>query len=174
MMNLFVVNQQMEELMTKLEADPESGEIRADEQEMIALFDRLSLKKEDILENLAKMYLNAKTMLEQIQAEKVSLEERGKRMKQKKDSLLKILDLECEGKNADLGVANLCHRKNKSVEVTDSEAAYRWLKRKGHPECYRIHKPEIHKDKVAKLLDDGEKIPGLKRVQTTSCYLKSE
>ena len=131
MMNLFVVNQQMEELMTKLEADPESGEIRADEQEMIALFDRLSLKKEDILENLAKMYLNAKTMLEQIQAEKVSLEERGKRMKQKKDSLLKILDLECEGKNADLGVANLCHRKNKSVEVTDSEAAYRWLKRKG-------------------------------------------
>ena len=70
MMNLFVVNQQMEELMTKLEADPESGEIRADEQEMIALFDRLSLKKEDILENLAKMYLNAKTMLEQIQAER--------------------------------------------------------------------------------------------------------
>jgi len=95
MMKLFVVNQQMEELMTKLEPDPESGEIRADEQEIIALFDRLSLKKENVLENLAKMYLNAKTMLEQIQAEKVSLEERGKRMKQKKDSLLKILDLEC-------------------------------------------------------------------------------
>ena len=40
------------------------------------------------------------------------------------------------------------------------------------PECYRIHKPEIHKDKVAKLLDDGEEIPGLKRVTMTSCFLK--
>ena len=171
-MKLYVVNQRMDELMRKLEPDPENGEIRADEEEIIALLSRLSLKREDILENLAKMYLNAKAMLEQIQAEKASLDERSKRMKQKKDSLMKILDLECEGKNADLGVANLCHRKSKSVEVTDSEAAYRWLKRKGHPECYRIHKPEIHKDKVAKLLDDGEKIPGLKRVQTTSCYLK--
>ncbi len=45
MMKLFVVNQQMEELMTKLEPDPESGEIRADEEEIIALFDRLSLKR---------------------------------------------------------------------------------------------------------------------------------
>ncbi len=172
MMKLFVVNQQIEELMRKLEPDPESGEIKADEEEIIALFDRLSLKREDILENLAKMYLNAKAVLEEIQAEKVILDERSKRMKLKKDSVLKILDLECEGKNADLGVATLCHRKNKGVEVTDPEAAYRWLKRKGHPECYRIHKPEIHKDKVAKLLDDGEKIPGLKRVAATSCYLK--
>ena len=95
-----------------------------------------------------------------------------KRIRQKKERLLKILDMECGGKNADLGVAALCHRKNKSVEVTDPEAAYRWLKRKGHPECYRIHKPEIHKDKVAKLLDDGEEIPGLKRVTMTSCFLK--
>ena len=172
MKKMFVVNQQIEELMRKLEPDPESGEIKADEEEIIALFDRLSLKREDILENLAKMYLNAKAVLEQIQAEKVILDERSKRVKQKKDSLIRILDLECGGKNADLGVANLCHRKSKSVEVTDPEAAYRWLKRKGHPECYRIHKPEIHKDKVAKLLDDGAEIPGLKRVSATSCYLR--
>jgi len=172
MTKLFAVNQQIEELMRKLEPDPESGEIKADEEEVIALFDRLSLKHEDILDNLAKMYLNLKAALEQIQAEKSCLEERGKRIRQKKERLLKILDMECGGKNADLGVAALCHRKNKSVEVTDPEAAYRWLKRKGHPECYRIHKPEIHKDKVAKLLDDGEEIPGLKRVTTTSCFLK--
>ena len=172
MEKLFVVNQQIEELMRKLEPDPVSGEIRADEKEIIALFDRLSLKREDILENLAKMYLNARAVLEEIQAEKVSLDERSKRIRLKKDSVLKILDLECEGKNADLGVAALCHRKNKSVEVTDPEAAYRWLKRKGHPECYRIHKPEIHKDKVAKLMEDGVEIPGLKRVTKTNCYLK--
>ena len=172
MTKLFAVNQQIEELMTKLEPDPESGEIKADEEEIRAMFDRLSLKREDILENLAMMYLNVKAALEQIQAEKAVLEERGRRMRQKKDSLMKILDLECGGKNADLGVANLCHRKNKAVEVTDPEAAYRWLKRKGHTECYRIHKPEIHKEKVAKLLDEGAEIPGLKRVQTVSCYLK--
>ena len=172
MEKLFVVNQQIEELMRKLEPDPVSGEIRADEKEIIALFDRLSLKREDILENLAKMYLNARAVLEEIQAEKVSLDERSKRIRLKKDSVLKILDLECKGKNADLGVAALCHRKNKSVEVTDPEAAYRWLKRKGHPECYRIHKPEIHKDKVAKLMEDGVEIPGLKRVTKTNCYLK--
>ena len=49
MMKLFVVNQQIEELMRKLEPAPESGEIKADEEEIIALFDRLSLKREDIL-----------------------------------------------------------------------------------------------------------------------------
>ena len=66
MMKLFVVNQQIEELMRKLEPDPESGEIKADEEEVIALFDRLSLKHEDILDNLAKMYLNLKAALEQL------------------------------------------------------------------------------------------------------------
>jgi len=171
-MKLYEVNRQIEELMAKMEPDPETGAIAAGEEEIAAGIDELAMARNDILENLAKLYLNVKATLEEIHAEKACLEDRSRRMKQRQGNLLAILDRECGGKRTELIVATLCYRKNKSVEITDADAAYQWLKRKGHTECYRIHNPEIHKDKVGKLLADGEKIPGVKQITTTSCYLK--
>ncbi len=172
-MKLYEVNKQIEELLAKMEPDPETGEIKAGEEEIIEEIDELAqaVARNDILENMAKLYMNTKAMLEEIQAQKTSLEERSKRMQLKQGNLLKILDRECDKKNADLGVAKLRHRTNKAVEITDADAAFKWLKRKGHSECYRIHNPEIKKEKVGKLLDSGEKIPGVKRVSSVSCYL---
>lgn len=171
-MKKYAVNKQIEELLARMEPDPETGAVAADEEEIMAELAKLAMAKNDILENLGKLYMNVKSRLEEIHAEKVSLEDLSKKMKQRQGNLLTILDKECDGKRTDLVVATLCYRKSKSVEITDAEAAYRWLKRRGYSECYRIHNPEIHKDRVGKLLADGEKIPGVKQVTKTNCYLK--
>jgi phage host-nuclease inhibitor protein Gam len=169
---LYEVNRQIEELLGRLEPDPETGEIPADEEEIIARINELAIAREDILTYLAKLFLNGKAMLQSLRAEEIRLKDRSQKMARKQDRLLSILDRECGGEKTDLGVATLFYRTNKHVEVTDAEAAVEWLKKKGYSECYRIPKPEIYKANVGKLLDDGEEIPGVERVSTTSCYLK--
>ena len=171
-MKLYDVNRQIEELLARLEPDPETGEIPVDEDELIAQLNELAMERKDILIFLAKLYLNEKATLESLRAEETRLKERSKRMERKKDRLLNILDRECGGEKTDLDVATLYYRKNRHVEVSDAEAAVDWLRRKGYSECYRIPKPEIYKTNVGKLLDSGEEIPGVELVSTTSCYLK--
>ena len=46
-MKLYEVNQQLEELMARLEPDPETGEIPADEEEIIARINELAIARED-------------------------------------------------------------------------------------------------------------------------------
>jgi len=171
-MKLYDVNRQIEELLARLEPDPETGEIPADEDELIVQLNELAMERKDILVFLAKLYLNEKATLESLRAEEIRLKERGKRMERKKDRLLNILDRECGGEKTDLDVATLYYRKNRHVEVSDAEAAVDWLRKKGYSECYRIPKPEIYKTNVGKLLDSGEEIPGVELVSTTSCYLR--
>ena len=58
------------------------------------------------------------------------------------------------------------------MEITDEDAAFKWLKETGHDDCYRIPKPEISKLYVGKLLDAGDAVPGAERVASVSCYLR--
>lgn len=171
-MKLYDVNRQIEELLARLEPDPETGEIPADEDELIAQLNELAMERKDILVFLAKLYLNEKATLESLRAEEIRLKERGKRMERKKDRLLNILDRECGGEKTDLGVATLYYRKTCRTVITDEEAAFEWLKEHGHRECYRIPKPEISKAAVSRLLDAGYVIPGAERQNGTTCYLK--
>ena len=171
-MKLYEVNQQIEDLLTQLEPDPETGEIPANEDEIIAQINALALKREDILQHLAKLALNTKATVQSMKAEEKRLHDRRQRMEQKQDRLIAILDRECGGEKTDLGVATLCYRKTTHVEITDKDAALKWLKENGHDDCYRIPKPEISKLYVGKLLDAGDQIPGAERVASTSCYLR--
>ncbi len=57
-MKLYEVNQEIEELMRMLEPDPETGEIPAGEDEIMARIKELAMKREDILQYLAKLILN--------------------------------------------------------------------------------------------------------------------
>ena len=171
-MKLYEVNQQLEDLIVQLEPDPETGEIPANEDEIIAQINALALKREDILQYLAKLALNTKATVQSMKAEEKRLKDRRQRMESRHDRLIAILDRECGGEKTDLGVATLCYRKASHVEITDEDAAYRWLKENGHDDCYRIPKPEISKLYVGKLLDAGDQIPGAERVVSVSCYLK--
>lgn len=171
-MKLYEVNQQIEDLMVQLEPDPETGEIPANEDELIEQINALAMKREDILQYLAKLVLNTKASVQALKTEEKRLSDRRKRMENKQDRLIAILDRECGGQKTDLGVATLCYRKTSHVEITDKGAALFWLKEMGHEDCYRIPEPEISKLYVGRLLDAGEKIDGVERVTGTSCYLK--
>lgn len=171
-MKLYEVNQQIEDLIVQLEPDPETGEIPANEDEIIAQINALALKQEDILQYLAKLALNTKATVASMKVEEKRLQDRRRRMEQRQDRLIAILDRECGGEKTDLGVATLCYRKTSHVEITDKDAALAWLKKTGHDDCYRIPEPEISKLYVGKLLDAGDAVPGAERVASVSCYLR--
>ena len=171
-MKLYEIDQKLEDLVLQLEPDPETGEIPANEDEIIAEINALAMKREDILQYLAKLAINTKATVQSMKAEEKRLKDRRVRMESRHDHLIAILDRECGGEKTELGVATLCYRKSSRVEITDEDAAFKWLKETGHDDCYRIPKPEISKLYVGKLLDAGDKIPGAERVASTSCYLR--
>ncbi len=171
-MKLYEVNEQIEALLDQLEPDPETGEIPSNEEEIIAQINALALKREDILEYLAKLALDTKATVQAMKAEEKRLHDRRQRMEDKQERLISILDRECGGQKTDLGVATLCYRKSTRIEVSDEKAAIDWLKKTGHHDCYRQPDPEISKLYVGKLLDAGERVPGIDRVTGTSCYLR--
>ena len=171
-MKLYEVNQQIEDLILQLEPDPETGEIPANEDEIIARINELGMKKKDILQYLAKLALDAKASVQSLKAEEKRLKDRRQRMDARHERLISILDRECGGEKTELGVATLCYRSASHVEFSDEDAAFQWLKENGHDDCYRIPKPELSKLYVGKLLDAGDEVPGAERVSTTSCYLR--
>lgn len=171
-MKLYEIDQKLEDLILQLEPDPETGEIPSNEDEIIAEINALAMKREDILQYLAKLAINTKATVQSMKAEEKRLKDRRARMESRHDRLIAILDRECGGEKTELGVATLCYRKSSRVEITDEDAAFKWLKETGHDDCYRIPKPEISKLYVGKLLDAGDKIPGAERVASTSCYLR--
>ena len=171
-MKLYEVNQQIETLLDQLEPDPETGEIPANEDEIIAQINALAMKREDILQYLAKLSLDAKATVQAMKAEEKRLHDRRTQMERKQEQLIAILNRECGGQKTDLGVATLCYRKTSHVEVTDKSALLRWLKTEGHDDCYRVPEPEISKLNVGRLLDAGVQVEGAERVQSTSCYLR--
>ena len=62
-MRLYEVNQEIENLFEALEPDPETGEIPANEDEIIAQINTLAMKREDILSYLAKLALDVDSMV---------------------------------------------------------------------------------------------------------------
>ena len=171
-MKLYEVNKQLEDLLNKLEPDLKTGELPAKEEDIIRQIDTLAMKREDILQCLAKLALNARASVATLKAEEKRLKNRRIATEDWEDHLMAILEKECGGEKTDLGVATLFYRKTSHVEITDEETAFQWLRENGHDDCYRIPKPEISKTYVGKLIDAGTEVPGAERVNGVSCYLK--
>ena len=171
-MKLYDINQQLETLILALEPDPETGEIPANEEDILAQINSLAMERMDILQYLAKLALNAKADIASLKEEEKRLKDRRQRLEKRHENLIDLLDRECGGKKTDLGVATLLFRKSSRVEITDTSLAYEWLKAHGHESCYTLPPPEISKSAVGKLLDAGEKIPGAEKRASVSCYLK--
>ena len=171
-MKLYEVNQTIEDLMRLLEPDPETGEIPANEEEILARIDALEMDRKDILTYLAKLILNIRAGVTGMKAEEKRLKARRQVNENREEHLMRILDRECGGEKTDLGVATLYYRRTSHVEIEDEEAVIQWAIENNHPECYRIPKPEISKTFVGKLLDEGHEIPGAMKVDGRSCWLK--
>ena len=171
-MKLYEINAQIEELFEQLEPDPETGEVPSNYDEILNQIHTLAMRREDILEYIAKLALNAKATVQAMKAEEKRLHDRRERMESRQEHLIGILDRECGGQKTELGVATLCYRKSTHIDVLDSKRTIEWLKQTGHSDCYRVPEPEISKLQVGKLLDAGEEVPGIERVTNTSCYLR--
>ena len=84
-MKLYEINAEIEALLELLEPDPETGEIPSNEDEIIDQLNALAMKREDILEYLAKLALDAKASAAAMKAEEKRLHERRQRMESKQE-----------------------------------------------------------------------------------------
>lgn len=171
-MKLYEVNAQILALLDQLEPDPETGEIPPNEEELIAQINALAMRREDILQYLAKLVLNCRAESAALKAEEARLKKRRDSLDTKEERLLKILDRECGGETTDLGVATLSYRKVSKLEVTDETKAVNWLKRHKFMNAIKIVAPTVYKTEVRRLLNSGQKVPGCKVVDDRSCSLK--
>ena len=171
-MKLYEINQQIYELLQRLEPDPDTGEIAAETDDVITALNALEMQRSDILQYLAKVVLDTRADVSMLKAEEKRLHERRAALERKDERLMDILDRECAGEKTDCGVATVCYRKTTKVDIQDNTTAIDWLIRNGHEGFIRYAEPEISKNDVKKLLSSGSEIPGAALVQDMSCSLK--
>ena len=177
-MKLYEINTKIAELLNMLDIDEETGEVGANvedpklNEEIFRQLGELNLAREEILEYLAKVVLNTRSEADAIKAEEKRLKARRDALARKEDAIMKVLDLQCDGKKTDLGVATVSYRKTSSVSVNYYNIAFDWLMKNDHKECIRFILPEINKTEAKKLINSGVDIPGLEIVEGVSCSLR--
>lgn len=171
-MKLYEINQAIEELVARLEPDPETGEVTADFEAVLAELDGLQMKRSDILCYLAKLVLDNRAEQTMLKAEEKRLKERRSSLEGKEERIMRILDRECAGEKTDCGVATVNYRKTTRVDISDNLAAVDWLEKNGYDDYIRYAEPEVSKTDIKKLLADGTVIPGAAIIQDLSCSLK--
>ncbi len=171
-MKLYEINQQIYELLLRLEPDPDTGEIAAEIDNIVAELNALQMERTDILQYLAKLVLDTRADVSALKAEEKRLHERRSALERKDERLMDILDRECTGEKTDCGVATICYRKTTKVDIQDTTIAIDWLIKNGYSGFIRYSEPEISKNDVKKLLSSGSEIPGAVLVQDMSCSLR--
>ena len=162
-MKLYEVNQAIEELLTQLDPDPETGEVTATEDILLEL-DSLQMERNRILEYLAKLVLNCRAEAASIRAEEKRLAERRRGLESRDERLMQILDRECAGQKTDCGVATVNYRATSRVEVSDDKAAISWLKQHDHNDCYDfLEKNGVSVDKQNRNPSRLSRMPGVTR-----------
>ena len=173
-MKLYEIDVEIMALLDQLEPDPETGEVPSPEEEeaIIAQINALAMKREDILRYLAKLALNYRAEAAALKAEEDRLKQRRDALSRKEDSVLMIIDRECDGVTTDLGVATMSYRRTSRIVVADEAKVVRWLKRHKYKDAVKVPAPTVYKTEVRKLLSAGQKIPGCKVVEDRSYSLK--
>ncbi len=170
-MKLYEINTQIMALMDQLEPDPETGEVPFNEEEIIGQINALAMKRDDILQYLAKLALNCRSESTALKAEEIRLRQRRDALERREEHLIWILDREC-GETTDLGVATLSYRKTSRVEIANEAKAVSWLRRHKYTDAFRVPAPTVYRTEVKKLLGAGQKVPGCMIVEDRSCSLK--
>lgn len=169
---LYEINAAIAELTDLLDFDPETGEIGENFDIVMAQIDALNMERQSVLEWIAKVVLNTRAEAAMLKTEEQRLKARRDALARKEDRLMQILDCECAGQKTPLGIATFSYRKTSHVEVTDSEKAVRWLKRRKYLDYFHVPAPEIAKNEVKKLINSGVSVPGCAVVEDYSTSLK--
>jgi len=171
-MKLYEINQSIEELVARLEPDPETGEVCSDFDTILAELNELQMAHSDILCYLAKIVLDNRAEQAMLKSEEKRLKERRAALESKEERIMRILDRECAGEKTDCGVATVSYRKTTKVDISDNLATVDWLEKNGYDDFIRYAEPEVSKTDIKKLLANGTEIPGATIVQDLSCSLK--
>jgi hypothetical protein len=171
-MKLYEINSELISLLDRLEPDPETGEVPADYEEIIAEINALALRREEILQYLAKLVMNLRSEAAAIKEEEARLKKRREGFESREERVMRVLDRECDGQTTDLGIATLSYRRTSRVDVSDEASAVAWLKEHNHTSALKIPEPTVYKAEVKKLISAGQEIPGCAVVEDRSCSLK--
>ncbi len=107
-MKLYEIHTAILSLLEQLEPDPETGEMPSNEEEIIAEINALAMRREDILQYLAKLTLNCRAEAAALKAEEARLKKRREPLEAKDKRLVRILDREC-GETTNQGAATLSY-----------------------------------------------------------------
>ena len=171
-MTLYKINEQLDELLSRLTVDTETGELTEEQFDLMAAIDALTMEKAQLLEYLAKKVLNLRSDEAALKAEEERLKKRRQSMETAEKSIMNVLDRECGGQKTDLGVATVKYTPSQGTVLTDEMAAVQWCYANHHEDCLTLAAPKINKDAVKRLLKGGTKIPGAELENRMNCSLK--
>lgn len=169
---LYEINQQLDELLSRLEVDEETGEVTEEQLDLMAEIDRLQMERQSLLEYLAKKVLNLRSEQAGLKAEEERLKKRRDKLASAETSIMGVLGRECGGTKTDLGVATVRYKQTERTNVTDENAAIQWLYSNHHGDCVKVALPTVNKDAVKRLIKTGATVPGVKVETTNNCSLK--
>ena len=170
-MKLYEIDERLAEIISRLEPDEETGEVICDD-ELLSEMEALGIEKKRILTYLAQEVLNTRSDAAALKAEEKRLAKRRRSIENREERLMAILERECCGeKKTDLGVAIARNNTRPVTEVTDRRAAIECLLAE-HPECVKYPEPEVRKDSVKQLIQNGVDVPGVRLVDNTTFSLK--
>lgn len=169
-MKLYEIDERLAELFSRLEPDEETGEIICDE-ELLHEMEALGMERQRMLTYLAQEVLNTRSDAAALKAEEERLAKRRKSIENREKRLMWVLQYECGGVKTDLGVAVGRYTSRQVTEITDTQAAVEYLEQK-HPECVKHPDPEVRKDAVKKLIQNGFDVPGVQLAENITFSLR--
>jgi hypothetical protein len=171
-MTLYEINERLDEVLSRLTVDSETGEVSDEQFDLMAEIDSLEMEKREIIEYLAKKVLNLRSDETALKAEEERLKRRRQSMEAAERSIMDVLARECGGQKTDLGVATVKFTPSQATVLTDETAAIQWCYSNHHEDCLTIALPKVNKDAVKRLLKGGTKIPGAELENRMNCSLK--
>ena len=173
-MKLYEINEAIDALLDALTVDPNTGEAPADIDDIVSRLDELTMKKQNVLEYLAKKVLNLRAEMSALEIEIDRLEDRRDSLKINIDSIMRVLDRECKGEKTDLGVATVKYTKSQETVVDDETVAVRFLMDGNYEDTVKVTEPQykVIKANVKKLINSGVKVPGCHVEDKSNCSLK--
>lgn len=171
-MTLYEINERLDEVLSRLTVDSETGEVSDEQIDLMAEIDALEMEKREIIEYLAKKVLNLRSDEAALKAEEERLKKRRQSMEAAEKSIMNVLARECNGQKTDLGVATVRFTPSQGTVVTDEAATIQWLYANHHEDCLTLAVPKVNKDAVKRLLKSGAKIPGAELENRMNCSLK--
>ena len=160
-MTLYDIDNQLQELV-----DPETGEIADYEA-----FEALDMERNRKLENMACWIKNMKADMDGIATEVKVLQARKKVIENRTKRITAYLQEALAGQKFETPKCSITYRNSTAVVIGDSATVVEYLESHGHTDCITYAEPEINKNELKKLLNDGE-VPGASLAKRQNMQIK--